>query len=116
MSNSTLLTVTVVLVLGHAAALLLSVVLRKRIGAVIWLNLVVASGVLLGPSFAANGNDLRATWLTGLEALTLVSCALALGGVRIPVLLIWTEFAINFLLSAIALAFVIFLSQARFCC
>jgi hypothetical protein len=116
MSNSTLLTVTVVLVLGHAGALLLSVVLRKRIGPVIWLNLVVASGVLLGPSFAANSNDLRATWLTGLEALTLFSCAVALGGVRLPVLLIWTEFAINFLLSAISLAFVIFLSQARFCC
>jgi hypothetical protein len=111
-----LLTGAVIVVLGHAGALLLSVALPKSIGPIIWFNLIVALGILLGPSFAANSDEFRVMWLTALQVLTLLSSAAALGGARIPVPLIWAEFAINFLLSAIALAFVVFLSQARFCC
>jgi len=64
----------------------------KRIGPAIWFGLIVAAGVLLGPSLAANGDDFRVMWLTGLGVLTLLAGAPALGGARIPWRMIWTEF------------------------
>jgi len=71
----------------------------KRIGPAVWLGLIVAAGVLLGPSLAANGDDFRVMWLTGLGVLTLLAGAAALGGARIPWRMIWTDFAIEVLLS-----------------
>lgn len=116
MSNSALLAGAVILVLGHAGALLLSVGLLKNIRPVIWFNLIVAAGVLSGLSLAANSDDSRVIWLIGLALFTLLTSAAALGGARVPPLLILTEFVIDFLISAILLAFVIFLLQATWCC
>jgi hypothetical protein len=85
----------------------------KRIGPAVWLGLIVAAGVLLGPSLAANGDDFRVMWLTGLGVLTLLAGAAALGGARIPWRMIWTDFAIEVLLSVISLALVFLLLGAK---
>ncbi len=85
----------------------------KRIGPAVWLGLIVAAGVLLGPSLAANGDDFRVMWLTGLGVLTLLAGAAALGGARIPWRMIWTDFAIEVLLSVISLVLVFLLLGGR---
>ena len=85
----------------------------RRIGPAIWFGLIAAAGVLLGPSLAANGDDFRVMWLTGLGVLTLLAGAPALGGARIPWRMIWTDFAIEVLLSVISLVLVFLLLGAR---
>jgi hypothetical protein len=91
-------------------------VVMKSTGPVIWLGLIVAAGVLLGPPPAADGDDFRVMWLTGLGTLTLLAGAAALGGARITVLSICKEFAVEVLLSAIPLALVGLLLAAKWCC
>jgi nucleoside permease NupC len=63
---------------------------------------------------AANSDDFRVMWLTGLAVLTLLAGAAALGGARIPWRTIWTDFAIEVLLSAISLALVVLLGARSF--
>jgi hypothetical protein len=62
---------------------------------------------------AANSDDFRVMWLTGLAVLTLLAGAAALGGARIPWRTIWTDFAIE-VLSAISLALVVLLGAKSF--
>lgn len=108
---------SVVIVLAHVAALIWAVALRKGLGPVLGLNLVIAAGIL-----AYNANqfgsmldyaDYRLMALMAFALATLLISAGALFGLRIPAALIWIAFAGNFAMSLLFMAFALLFRMDR---
>jgi hypothetical protein len=100
---------SVVIVLAHAGALAAAFGPYKTIKPALLLNLIVAGGIL-----AYNAADVQAmighaNWtllaLTVFALVTLLCSLGALYGLRIPRWLIWSEFAVDFALSVLLMAF-----------
>jgi hypothetical protein len=108
---------SVVIVLAHVAAAIWAVALRKGLGPVLGLNVIVAAGILV---YNANqlGSmldyaDYRLMALTAFALATLLISTAALFGLRIPVALIWIAFAGNFIMSALLMAFALLFKMNR---
>jgi hypothetical protein len=108
---------SVVIVLAHVAALIWAVALRKGLGPVLGLNLVIAAGIL-----AYNANqfgtmlhyaDYAPLVLMVFALATLLISAAALFGLPVPGAMIWTAFAGNFILSALFMAFALLFKMNR---
>jgi hypothetical protein len=91
--------------------------LRKGLGPVLGLNVIVAAGILV---YNANqlGSmldyaDYRLMALTAFALATLLISTAALFGLRIPVALIWIAFAGNFIMSALLMAFALLFKMNR---
>ena len=102
----------IVIVLAHVAALAWAVMLRKGMVPALIVNLVVSAAIL-----AYNADhlvimlryaDCALLALTAYAAATFVCAAGALYGLRIPAWINWTAFAVNFALSTLLLAFLLF--------
>jgi hypothetical protein len=108
---------SVVIVLAHIAALIWAVALRKGLGPVLGLNVIVTAGILV---YNANqlGSmldyaDYRLMALMAFALATLLISAAALFGWRIPTALIWTAFAGNFAMSLLFMAFALLFKMDR---
>ena len=108
---------SVVIVLAHVAALIWAVALRKGLGPVLGLNLVIAAGILaynadhLGIMLRYADYPLLA--LMAFALVTLLISAAAIFGWRIPVALIWITFAGNFIMSTLLMAFALLFKMNR---
>jgi hypothetical protein len=100
---------SVVIVLAHTGALMVAFGPRKTIKPALLVNLIMAGGIL-----AYNASDLptiigHADWallaLTVFALATLLCSAGALYGLPIPRWIIWSEFAVDFALSVLLMAF-----------
>lgn len=107
----------IVIVLAHIAALAWAVVLRKGMVPALLLNLVLSAAIL-----AYNADhlvimlryaDYAPLALMAYAVVTFVCAAGALCGMRIPTGINWTAFAVNFTLSILLLAFLLFFTINR---
>jgi hypothetical protein len=108
MSNMTLQAVTIAILFAHGAALLWAV-LRRTMRPIVWLNLCVATAVLLywAPQIArviGNG-DVQVMALSGFALATVAMSIAALRGLRIPAWLIFVPFALQTAASVAAVIF-----------
>ena len=116
-TNSVFTTVTIVLVLAHAGALLGTAAFGKGIKPVLLVNLTVAAAVLvektprLGIAIGYAGYHSLSLW--AFELSTLLTSAAALLGRRIPAPVVWVPFSFNFLLSAALLVFALTFRMTR---
>ena len=108
---------TVIIVLAHVAVLIWAVGLRKGLGPVLGLNVIIAAGLL-----AYNAShvgimlryaDYAQLALMAFALATFIISAAALFGLRIPVALIWIAFAGNFALSTALMAFALLFKMNR---
>jgi hypothetical protein len=93
------------------------VALRKGLGPVLGLNVIVAAGILV---YNANqlGSmldyaDYRLMALMAFALATLLISAAALFGLRIPAAMIWTAFTGNFIMSLLFMAFALLFKMDR---
>ena len=106
-----------VIVLAHIAVLGWAVVLRKGMAPALVLNVVLSAAIL-----AYNADhlammlqyaDIAPLALMAYAATAFACSAAALGGLRIPAWINWTAFAVNFGLSILLLAFMVFFKMNR---
>lgn len=107
----------IVIVLAHVAALAWAVVLHKGKAPALILNLVLSAAI-----FAYNADhlvimlryaDYAPLALMAYATVIFVCAAGALCGLRIPAWINWTAFAVNFVLSILLLAFLLFFKINR---
>jgi hypothetical protein len=102
--------IVVGLLLAHIVVLISVLLLHARIGWVVGLNLLVSAGVMLYwlPRFSELFGyvDLVLAFV-GFELAVLIVSILAVSRLRIPSAIHWIAFAVNFLLSAGALYFML---------
>jgi hypothetical protein len=118
MSNEALQTAVAGLFLAQLAALIWALVPRGRMWGVLVVNLLLSAGVLvyavpllpqeiayLASASTTEWLDYNGIGLCLIELAVLVSAALAIGRLRVPLALIWLGFAVNFVFTLFAVIF-----------
>lgn len=109
MSNTQLTAVTLVILAAHIAALIVTLLLRRRAGALLAVNVAVASVLLLfvasHPRLLADPVDWQVLGLTAFELLAVAAAVAARWYVRLAVPISCVVFAVHLVASAAAVAF-----------
>jgi hypothetical protein len=118
MSNETLQTAVAGIILAQLAALIWALIPRGRIRGVLVVNLLLSAGVLIYVvpllpheiAYLASASttellDYKGIGLCLIELAVLVTAALAIGKLRVPLALIWLGFAGNFIFTLFAVIF-----------